>query len=516
LLADYALEPFQEVAVDHGANFLSTSDVGALQLYSAPTGVGKSIIELMIQQRLQDPWIITPRDEIIDGMLEKLTGLDSDARRAIEPLDYQLATPIKLRNRLLDGRISRIPRAIFDECHHHNASSWQQVGLLTGLCPSIGYTATPYRGSPKSTREFRDRWGEPLPLITYQEAEDSGYISMPEFSTLPLVDDDVIDIQGGEFTITSIESETVDRMGDLAEHCRPWYTDRWDVPTIFAMPGSVTCLKFQEELARRGMPSVVVAAATKLRRDVFDAVEAGVLALIHINIVTEGVDLLLRRLVDCAPTMSPVKWVQQLGRITRKVRCPRHARSRNFREIRECDACRAMPRPKYICTNRNLLRHAYALEGCVPVSAVVESEKRWPPSQRNHTRAIGLEAIGRFKPTTTKLLDGATLYVYSVSAAVGPIVTDYVCLVHPTKEPIWVAKVNVKKEDGARDWGNWAVCEAPLDIAGFASTSSKELSEKQMKWWKRSARSMGLDPDQEVTRKSFQPLPVMADTGVRF
>jgi hypothetical protein len=516
LLSDYVLEPFQSIGVDHGADFLTSASFDQRLLYAAPTGTGKSVILLKLQERLKDLWIITPREEIVDGMLEKLTGLDDEDRKALDPLEYQLATPIKLRNRLLDGRISGIQKAAFDEAHHHNANSWQQVGLLTGLCPSVGYTATPYRGSPKSTREFRERWGEPQWLITYQEAVDCGYISMPTFEVLPLVDDDVIDVQGGEFTVTSIESETVDRLGDLANQARKWYSDRWDVPTIFAMPGSKTCEAFQRELAERGMPSVIVNAATKLRRELFNAVEEGIVALLHINIVTEGVDLRLRRLVDCAPTMSPVKWVQQLGRITRKVRCALHARSRNFAEIRDCSACRNMPQPQYICTNRNILRHSYALDGCVPTKAVVDAEKCFPPGKRDHARAIGLEAIGRFKPTTTKLLDGSTLYVYSVSAAVGPIVTDYCCLVHPTKAPVWTAKVNVKKEDGTRDWGKWRECEAPTDIRGFSSTSSKEPSPKQMAWWLRSAAWHGLDPSQEVNRKSFQALPVMADTGVQF
>src|SRR5262249_6867551 len=132
------------------------------------------------------------------------------------------------------------------------------------------------------------------------------------------------------------------------------------------------------------------------RRLAFKATEACVAALLHINIVTEGVDLKLRRLVDASPTMSPVKWVQQFGRITRPV----------------AEGERA---PEYVCTNRNVLRHAYALEGAVPVAAVVEAEKVFPRSERAHVRALGLEAIGRFKPTQLKLTNGSTAHFYSLS-----------------------------------------------------------------------------------------------------
>lgn len=481
---------FQIAAADHAENFLRNAAPGDKQLYAAPTGVGKSVVERLVQERLGAAcWIISPREEIITGIMDKaeLTG---------DPMSHSMATPIVLRNRLLTGSIRHPEFLVIDESHHHNAETYQQLDLLTGLAPAVGYTATPYRGTPRGTQEFLEKWGPPLWLITYAEAITEGFISMPKFSVLPLVDDDVVAVRGGEFEVTSINAATVDRLGDMAEHCRQWYTDKWDRATVFSMPSSASCIRMQQELGKRGIPAAIVNAETPKgdRFPIFRAVEAGITALLHINVVSEGVDLKLRRLVDMAPTLSPVKWLQHLGRITRPTDEP----------------------PEYICTNRNTLRHAYILEGVLPAAAVFEAQAAFPQSERaGVSRVLGLEAIGRFKPTTIKLTSGLTAHIYTISVPVGPLVVEYCVLVHPSREALWATKVNGTKEDGTRSWGSWRKCRPPADVTGFSSVPPRALSEKQVAWWKRSAERCGLDPNQEVTRKNFQALPVLNDLGVR-
>lgn len=482
--------PFQKLGIDHAFGVLRS---GGKQLYAAPTGCGKSVVELKVQEALlaegHDPWIVTPREEIAAGMLDKLGCPGADM------LDYRIATPVRYRNRLMDGRLRHPSHLIVDEGHHHSADTYQQLDLLSGLCPAVAYTATPYRGSPRSTKGLLDCWGDPVWLITYKEAATEGYIKMPDFRILPLVDDDVIDVRGGEFVVESIDAATVDRLGDLAEHARAWYSGRWDTPTVFAVPSTACAVRLSQELASRGLPCARVDAATPrvARQLAFQATVERVTALVHINIVTEGVDLPLRRLVDLSPTMSPVKWVQQLGRITRPTK----------------------ETPQYIGCCKNLLRHAYALDGAVPVAAMVDAEAKFPPTDRAHARVLGLEAIGRFKPTNVKLLSGLRLSVYSLSVVVQSVVVEYCVLVHPVMDPVWATKVNTVV-DGVRQYGSWRLCDAPESVQGFSSVGPSALSDKQARWWSRAAARYGLDPEQEVTRKNFQVLPVLADTGTRF
>lgn len=487
--------PFQSASAADAVDFLLNASSDEKRLYKAPTGVGKSIVELMVRERFPDMWWVSPRDEIIDGMLDKL-GLPDGT----DPWDHRISTPIKLRNALLQGRVRHPTHLGFDEAHHEEADSWQDLGLLCGLPPAVGYTATPYRGTPASTRKFLKRWGDPVTLITFEEACREGYISNPTYSMLPLVDDDVVDVRGGEFEVTSIDAQTVDRLGDMAEHAKRWYDgELWDRPTVFAMPSSACCVRLSQEMARRGLPCAVVAAGTpkKDRKPIFQAVVSRVLALLHINIVSEGVDLPIRRLVDLAPTLSPIRWVQQLGRATRPVP-------------------HGEPPPEYVCTNRNILRHAYALEGAVPLTAVADCDAAFPePSSRPHVRALGLEAIGRFKPTAIKLANRVSMSMYNLSVLVDGVGVDYCVLVHPTQDPFWAVKVRQRKDDGTVDWGRWRRCDAPEDLRGFGSVAPKEVSPKQRAWWDRSASLVGLDPAQELTRKNFQVLPVMFDTGWR-
>jgi len=489
----FAPRPFQKVAAEHAIAFLSEAAPGRKQAYAAPTGVGKSVVELLVREAFPDLWIVTPREEIIYGLLDKL-GVDP----CCDPIPHRICTPVKLRNMLMQGHV-RPGKLIFDEAHHHNAETWQQLDLLTGLAPSVAYTATPYRGSPKGTREWLEMWGEPLWLITFKEAVAEKFIRLPTFAQLPLVDDDVVSVtSGGDFDVKSIDSVTVDRLGDLAQHAKRWYDgDRWDRSTVFSCPSSTTSLRLQQELARLSVPTAIISAETPTatRRQIFQACRERIFALLHINIVSEGVDEPFRRLVDLSPTMSPVKWVQQLGRITRPAD----------------DAP-----PEYWCTNRNLLRHCYALDGMVPVSSIVEAEAMLPPTTRRNVRVLGMEAVGRFKPTSVKMLDGATVDVYTMSVLRDMIVHEYACIVHPMRaEPLWATKISKVNEDRTRDWGTWLLCPAPDGLSGFASVPPKEVSPKQSAWWTKptGARRYGIDPNQPVTKKNFTILPVLSNVG---
>lgn len=473
---------WQRFAIDHAIDFLRSAQPGDCRLYAAPTGVGKSVIQVGVMAALLNSGLVTPRQEILDGIVDK--GADPE----------RVWTPIKLRNALLKGVGPGWDSFIQDESHHESAESWRQLDLLLGKVPRVGYTATPYRGSPRATKDFLDRWGDPVWLITMEEAAKMGYLSVPQFTMQPLVDDDLVEVSGSEFSVTSLDSITADRIDDMARVVQEggWYDgDLWDVPTVFAMPSSRSCALLQRALAERGVPSMPVSAETPpdLRRAVFDLTVRRKQAILHINIVSEGVDLPLRRLVDMAPTLSPVKWVQQLGRITRPG-----------------------GKPVYVCTNRNLLRHAYALEGAVPSYALAEASAAFPKTERAHTRVLGLESIGRFKPEKVELSSGVDCHIYSISTVAQNVVVEYCCVVHPGRPPIWAVKVNTVV-DGQKKWGSWMGCEPPTEFVGFGSVSPKELSPKQQAWWERSAATRGLKRDQKLTKKNFQALPVLMDLG---
>lgn len=488
--------PFQMAAIDYAATWHSTAKRGDKLLLASPTGTGKSVMELATQAAIAGSWIVTPVVEVVGGLLHKLghevDGLPEDRLRALA-WSHRITTPIVLRNRLLRGEIPAPAAVIFDEAHHHTAETYQLLELLTGSAPAIGFTATPYRGTPRSTARFRAAWGEPVWVVTLREAVDLGALSFPSFRVEPLVDDDTVEVVNGEFSVTSIDSATGDKVEDFAQLVASFGLDR---PSMVAAPSRATARLVADAIGRH-VPAEVVDGDTPHaeRQRIFADTVAARCVLVQIRVVGEGVDLPIRRLYDLSPMLSPVLWLQTLGRITRPVR---HGEAS----------------PEYVGCNRNLLRHAYLLDGCLPPEALVDAQAAFvTPSSRLAVRAIGLEGVGRFAAVEVPFSDGVVGACYSVSSVDGSTVTQFTCLVHPGREsPLWASRRNERTDDPRKPvYGRWRRCDAPADLTGFASVPPAPLSEKQAAWWKRDAARYGLDPAAKVTRKNFAALPVLSD-----
>jgi superfamily II DNA or RNA helicase len=490
----FTLRLYQQLARKDAAAVLRD---GGRRMYAAPTGTGKSLIELALLADFPSAWLITPRVEIIADMLRKL-GIDSENPESDGEAN-RIITPIRLRNRLLAGGAPPA-RLILDEAHHDEANSWQDLHALCGYCPCVGFTATPFRGTPKGTASFRERWGEPVWVITMREAVAGGHLAFPTCTIWPLVDDDVCELSNGDFVISSVEAETRNRLAAIVERCLPFlrrggpYGVEWDRPTMFSVPSTAIAEEFYERANRACLPCSIVTQTTprERRQLAFRQCVAREAALVQIQVVSEGVDLPIRRLIDVSPSISPVKWLQQVGRITRPTDTP----------------------PEYICTNRNLLRHAYLLEGLLPQSKYIEAQEAFAvPSSRAGIRVVGLEALGRLKPAPFVTASGVQCSLYAISTMEDNVKVEYAAILHPLLEqPLWVVKES--PHDGTqRTYGRWRQVEPPADLHGFASIPGSKITEPMSNFWNRCARSVGLDVKQEVNRKNFIVLPILKDIG---
>jgi len=514
------LYDYQEQAVLHALNSREQ-----YTLIASPTGTGKSYMILEEQKRRESAWVITPRIEIIRDMLKKL-GYNADLYTEQQIIDASwrmcITTPMRLRNLMLKGEFREpLKHLIWDEVHHHSADSYQLLDLMAGV-RSTGYTATPFRGTPKQTAEFRDKWGEPYWAITLHNAVSQGVLAIPEVTIKPLIDDDIVKVVNGEFQIESLDDAIRTRLDDVVELLEGYYdighpecTEQIgevvlrgqgiDKPTMISVPSSKCAYELAEAMGKVSLPARVVNQATSFadRKAAFASCIKGQSFLIQIDVVSEGVDLpQLRRLVDLRPTLSPVKWLQQVGRITRP----------------------GPITPEYVCTNRNLLRHCYLLEGMIPIGKVLEAQEAFPKTARTLAmRTLGLEALGRFKPTTVKLSNGLDCVFYSLSSLDNGRKIDYTLILHPMISTPLVAKREMSREQwdaiiqGTLKRGaNWREQSTPLtEVTGFQSVTAKSISEKQRAWWERSAERFGLDSSQKIDAKQFQILPVLSDLGKR-
>lgn len=522
MITDHIIPRFyQQRAIDAIVHSLLKAAPGYHLPLAAPTGTGKSLIALAAQEILnvvhgQRCYITTPRVEIILGMFDKKGVEDASyagqARLEAMMRTHRIMTPMTLHNRLMSGDLTDdMPtHLIVDEFHHDGGSvdTYEKIDLLLGFPPKAGLTASPYRGTAKQTKEMYEKWGEPIWVITYGEAVEEGYLSFPQCQTTPLVDDDLISIQNGEFVVSQVDTQTRNSFEAIETLINTYIdpeTKRFDRPTMLTFPGTECAKAFVHSYCKGHVALITQETPRKLRQIIFESVIQGIVALVHIDVVSEGVDLPLRRHIDLSPTLSPVRFVQRFGRITRVVK-------------------EGEPAPEYICTNRNLLRHGYLLSDCLPSSVMKEAFEVFTPSVRGiGNRVLGLEQIGRLQAVPVPFLHNMRGEMYIVERPDDNKIHRIAAIVHPLHETVvWAEKIDIKSRYNEHEgrwemaWGTWKRIDPPKDLNGFYSAKSGDVTPAQKKKWQAGARRVGLDPNAQINRKNCAAFFVLRDIGQRF
>lgn len=508
-----SLRPYQAAALDRALAFVESAPPGAKRLYCAPTGSGKGSLQLALLRALRaggvDALLVSPSLEVLRGVVERCGAQPAPQEDALvaQAEHCYATTPTRLRNRILDGSRGMPQLLIYDEAHHATEAG-EVSGTLAALsseCVWLGFTATPYRASPRETQALHALWGEPEELLTLSDAISGGYVALPSCRVVPLLDDDEVAIQGGEFQVKAASaawgSGSGSRLAALADLLAELGASP---PTVCVVPGTDTCGLLVEALEARGLRAVAVTQATTgaQRAAAYAECAAGQALLVSIRVLGEGVDFpWLRRYVDASPTTSPVAFLQRLGRIMRP-----HGEEG----------------ASYICTNRNLERHAYLLAGLIPRTAVAAAQQAFgaSPSKRTASRFLGLEKLGRFKPAAFPLADGVTGHLYALQCPREGGRVELVCVVDPAApSPLYAERTLCYAIEGPGRYGPWTQIPClPEGLTGFASLPSPgAATEKQKAWWTKAARSRGLDERAAatLTRKQFVVLPTLCALKLR-
>lgn len=588
------LRAYQAALVNKACAFVDGLDPKAQptarrRLYSLPTGTGKGTVQLALLQALRseaemecpeckgaggdkrlactecngegvlvfaglDAWIYTPSLDVMRGYLERCgvpaDVLDEASEQKIAEMGEAICvtTPTRAQNRILAGERGVPEVVLYDEVHHATEEN-DVSGTLFALAPLtawIGFTATPYRGTPKGTADLEAAWPVREAVLTIPDAVAGGYWALPRFEVVGLVDDDEVKVAGGNFVEKAAAALVGSRIEDLAEliakraegdveaaarescicglapfqtfdasTCRCVAFARFAsgefeapiLPTAVTVPSTETAGLLVEALDRKGVPARRVGADTPAGARALAYAEAreGKGVLVSVRVLSEGVDFpWLRRLVDARPTLSPVSWLQQIGRITRP----------------------GPVQPEYICVCRNLERHAYLLQGMVPRTTLAAAQDAFPaPSKRGGGRAIGLEALSKFKAIDLPLADGVRGTMFAVyQTAPDGVITEWVALLDPTSERSITARRTVgpvpADASTKRTYGKWERAPLPDDLAGHATSGFRgEVSDKQKAWWEREATKRGLDVaavrgTAKLAQRQFAALPVLRDLGL--
>jgi len=477
-------------------------------MYHAPCGSGKGWVELAVTALHPDAVIITPKLSIIKGLLTRIgvncAGMGEEKLMEVA-FHNNIVTPVRLRNAIQRGEMQAPDKRIIDEVHHDTSEVAEDIDAMACCESVVGFTATPFRGTPSGTKALKDKYGESKELLSYAKAVELGIVSLPTCTVQPLFNDDVVEIQHGEFVVKAINKHYLSKLDAMAAFIATVEADR---PTCVCVPSSEVLNALTIKLDALNVPWVSVTDDnSELEREAaYEKCRNHTHILIFIAILDEGFDApWLRRMIDAYPTLSPVKWLQRIGRIMRPHEMP----------------------AEYICCNRNLEIHAYLLEGVLPPAAVKAAQDAFEtPSKRAAARFLGLESLSRFKRLELPLADNTTGFMYNLYNVVENHVTEYSVLVTPTRKSPVVAKRSVEREIIGQDAegipqykhsrGAWFRAELPDDFSGFnTSQNQSNLSDKQKAWWKSSARRYGLNPDAEIKARQFAALPVLSDLGVK-
>lgn len=514
---------YQELCRDSALQFI-VDDPDTWHLFKSPTGTGKSFMILMIMEAVPDAIAVTPRVEIIADFLGKL-GYDTEDLSDEQFLriadSYGLFTPIRLRNLLAKGELPFLPSLlIVDECHHDLADSYQDIVMYLNGVPKVGVTATPYRGTPRDTARFLEQWGNVVhEVLTLPEACEQGYCSFPDATIWPLVDDDIIEVSNGEIKASAADKIITDRLDALVDRVKKagFYCKRskcWDRATMFAFNTRNLVHAFVQRMQKEGIPVAAITDATprKDRTAIFDSVERCNKALVQIDVVSEGVDRKFRRIIDSRPTMSPRKWVQQIGREMRPIEMCKECKNQSLHPSEYTCSCE--PPPEYICCCRNLERHGYLMEGMLPISTIKEAQEAFgKPSKRAGMRALGMEGFGKFLPIPVETVSGLTCTTYNLIHMEQFKRTEYFAIIHPNYvEPVFGQRES-HVVGGEMRWGRWRAVESLPDLKGCHTAKEFPLTETQRTRWNELAEKVGLNPHKPVTNRNIQVLFFLRDIG---
>lgn len=478
------LRDYQQRAVDMMVEHMHDlyADTPARKMLDQPTGTGKSYELIEAQRILRDDYgvtmaIITPGPSIATGFAKKM-GL-SDPSDVTEREANHLWTIQRYLNRVLDERQAPYDAAGFDEAHHSIAPTW--AAAVAGISRAVFVTATPFRATPRATRELHALCGPSTRILSIPEAVAGGWYAAPEFHVKPFIDDDNIDASSGEFKTASAEKEIAKELEHIIDDIHMWHRVAPMSGSVIAMPSVAACELICEKL---GLPHAIVVADTKERdrERAFDACLKGDLFLAVVDVLAEGVDRPFRRLHCAKPMRSAVSAMQLWGRFTRP----------------------QFVVPQIIEYTRNLERHAHLFRGVSnSFKAAEETQMLFGgPSRRGASagRFMEIEKVKRFKAIETPLYDGGwaesyTLYCTETTGDGKRGEYCIICAPHLDK-PV----ASYREDKMAR----WQECECPMDLEGYRTfTDTRAFSEKQESWYRRQARLVGLDPEAELNRRQF-------------
>lgn len=310
------------------------------QLLSMATGTGKTVVFAQLPDQLKETLpgkmlVLAHREELIDQAIEKMRAVNPSLRIDKEMAEHHAnpdAADIVVASVATLGRKgskrlekfdwSQFDKFVVDEAHHAIASSYMNIYEAAGLLVPgdkrllLGVTATPQRGDGQGLASLFQKIVFSYPL---RQAIEEGWLVEPRgYKVSTLTSLDGVKVSHGEYDQNQL-AETVNtpqRNQLIAAAWKKWGNDRQTV-------GFTADIQHAKDLAAMFRHYGISAEAvwgddpereSKLKRHR----SRGLTVLFNCDVLTEGYDdWQIGCVILAAPTKSPVKFAQRVGRGTR-------------------------------------------------------------------------------------------------------------------------------------------------------------------------------------------------------
>jgi superfamily II DNA or RNA helicase len=318
---------YQDDDVNHAMNHGVNDKI----IHCAPTGSGKTIIQVKIAKRELDRGdataILTPRNEIFDQTLaharDHCGSSNVSVLRARREGEYwQPSRPVHIVSwptliarvrRDKDFWFPKVQRVLVDECHLSVAP--KILELLEHYAPKAridGYTATPARLTGRGLGFF---FTEIKHVTTVRQLIADGYLAPIEYYGASTPDLTGIKIRRGDYETKKLSKACIELVGDAVDNFLRLAPDRHTI--VFAVD-IAHCEALADRYRRVGIKAAALHTGmdTPERDAVVSSFKAGsIQVLCNVSIASYGFDAPSVNCIQiCRPTKSIVLHLQMMGR----------------------------------------------------------------------------------------------------------------------------------------------------------------------------------------------------------
>lgn len=207
---------------------------------------------------------------------------------------------------------------VVDEAHRADANFLLDANPDV---PRIGLTATPYRRDGNKIVPLYPLYDEMVVMAQPQELADQGFLSPIRLYGPPLPPGALETIRRRRVEGFEEVMDSVMQRADVCGNVIETWVNAGPAQTILFAPQVKTAREMALLFRERGIKAQVIHGADpeSRRSEVMGAFERGeVQVLCNADLLTEGIDLpMTQRIVLMRPTISPIVFLQQVGRGTR-------------------------------------------------------------------------------------------------------------------------------------------------------------------------------------------------------